>query len=192
MPKLRPNYFSLCGLRFSDKSWAYALGLQLALAEGTRSGLPMLGGALFGALYMANGLRLQALTWPRPVRGACRRLVLPLLDSGPPQPPGAAAAGGRGGARRRGGGYEDDDGAAAAIAAVAALNQQHQRGLGGAAAGGGGGGAGAGGGGDGFPPPDPAAVQRLCALGFDRPAVEAALREAFGDENAAANRLLGG
>jgi hypothetical protein len=180
VPKLRPNFFSILGVRFSDKSLTYALGLQLALADGRASALPMLSGCLLGALYMANVARLQSLTWPRPLRALCRRVVLPLLDGGPPPLPGAAGAGprqqhgvGRGGGRR-GGGDDDDDGAAAAVAAIAALQQQAAaRDVG-------------------LPAPDPAAVDRLCALGFPRAAVERALRECFNDENAAANRLLGG
>jgi uncharacterized UBP type Zn finger protein len=41
------------------------------------------------------------------------------------------------------------------------------------------------------PEPDPAATARLVAMGFPQAAVEAALRAAFNDEEAAANRLLG-
>lgn len=41
------------------------------------------------------------------------------------------------------------------------------------------------------PEPDPAAVARLCGMGFGREQVEAALRAAFNDEETAVNRLLG-
>ena len=41
------------------------------------------------------------------------------------------------------------------------------------------------------PEPDPAAVERLCAMGFGRAEAEAALRAAFNDEPTAVNRLLG-
>lgn len=181
MPKLRPNYFRLLGVRFSDKSFKYALGLQLALSDGTRTLLPTLAGAVFGLIYISDALRLQALTWPRPLRGLCRRTLGAVLDSDPPAPASAAAgAGARRGGRGGGAGYgRDEDDAAAAIAAVAAMRGRQ-------------GGAGAAEALPQGPPPDPAAIERLCGLGFERAQVERALREAFGDENAAANRLLGG
>ncbi len=73
---------------------------------------------------------------------------------------------------------------------AAAAGGLRARGAGAAAAGGGGGG---GGGADALPLPaaDTAALERLVAMGFERAAAEAALRAAFNDEEAAANRLLG-
>lgn len=204
MPKLRPSYFSLGGLRFSDKSMTYAVGLQLALSDGRRSLLPALAGLLFGAVYMADALRLQRLRWPGALRACCRRTLLPVLDGGGTTGSAAGANGpasrGRaGGARRRVAATDDDDDEAVRrflaqagvgggnAAAAAAAAGDGPVGFGGLGAG-----LGAGGGGAAIPV-DPAAVDRLVgALGFPRDAVERALRESFGDENAAANRLLGG
>jgi hypothetical protein len=214
VPKLRPNYFSLGGVRFSDKSLTYAVGLQLALSDGWRTLLPAGSGLLFGVLYMANALRLQRLRWPGFLRACCRRTLLPVLDgggtTGSAGGTGAGAANGGpasrgrpGGARRRmaaaaASADDDDDEAVRRFLAQAAAGGGN--GAAAAAAAGDGpvgfGGLGAGlggGGGAAVVPVDPAAVDRLVgALGFPRDAVERALRESFGDENAAANRLLGG
>jgi len=119
-----------------------------------------------------------------------------------------AAAGGRGRGRGAGGGGGTGAQQQLDPAALAAMLQA--MGQPGAAPGGGGAGAGAAGvapgsgpaasrgtaagGAEALPMPaaDPAALERLVGMGFERSAAEAALRRAYNDETAAANRLLEG
>jgi hypothetical protein len=198
VPKLRPNHFSLLGIRFSDKSLAYFLAAQLALNAGLRSLGPAAVGVAAGlALYADVGRMSRLLTCPRPVRGFCRRFIRPLLESEAPLTAAGAADGQAGG--------EAGSGPQRAFRPMAGQGQ----GLAGSPTGSGGGrragtasqrgGAFAGGdagtdAADGFPgaEPDPSAVDRLVAMGFGRGPVEAALRAAFNNEEAAVHRLLAG
>lgn len=169
MPKLHAEYFRCCGLRVSDKSFAYLLALALAFSDGWASLLPALSGVLFGGLYATPLLPLGRMRCPRVARSLCRRFVLPFIEAPP------AVAG------------DDAAGVAAAAAAAAA-----------SALGGGGevGGAQlrAGAvrrGSSGMTPRvDPASVERLVAMGFDSAAVQNALAAARGDEDAAVAALV--
>ena len=204
IPKLHPDYFTVCGLRFSDKSLTYLLGAQLLFNGGMSSVLPSLSGLLFGALYMSDALRLQRLTWPRAFRSFCRSWVAPIVDPDPnvaaasaspsgssPGANGDAAFGFGGG---RGGGAGGDAAAVARMLRAAGTAANRRGGDAAAAAGNGAAPArtqqpeGA----YEMPPPDPAAVERLINMGFERVAVERAMRRAFNNENAAVNFLLEG
>lgn len=69
LPKLHPNYFSVAGIKFSDKSWVYVLGLQLFFNGGRRSIGPSLAGLLLGLVFTSNLCGLPArLQFPRVMR----------------------------------------------------------------------------------------------------------------------------
>lgn len=179
VPKLHPDYMRLGPLRFSDKSFSYFLGLQLLLHAGWGSVLPAATGLLVGtaaALAAPGSLLARTLVVPRPLARLSEAVIAPWWESR-----SSAGAGGAGGSRARTAhrGGQDDDAEAAALrqqmAMFAAMEGAGRRG--------GAFGAGA--------APDPAAVARLVAMGFDEGAVREALARAGGDENAAANVLLG-
>lgn len=229
MPRLHPDYFALGRLRFSDKAITYALGAQLALSGGLRSGVAAAAGLLFGALYLLDlcgcASRLRC-----PQR--CRRLGgAVFLSFWEATSPGEAAAraeaaraaraqaerdreqaeaqaiwqrlnGGQGAPRGVAGGRRAPGTPPIDPAAVAAMVAALQAGT--AAAGNGAPAAQAAparsppataAGSRGIadtelPAADPEALERLVGMGFDRAAAERALRAAFNNEEAAANRLL--
>jgi membrane associated rhomboid family serine protease len=198
VPTLIPEYFRLCGLRFSDKSLTYLLVAQLVFSDGSRSILPASVSLLGGILYANDVLGLQSrLRFPVVVRNFCKRHILPLIESNGSESLflGGGMAGSGPSAQR---GTDND----AALAAMGRIN-----------GGGGGGGRpmgnltqrrpgsfpetmqnfGGGGGGGGVPlgpEPNPEAVERICAMGFGREQAIAALRRSFGDEAAAVNFIL--
>lgn len=152
VPKLQPNYFSICGVPFSDKSVTYMLGCQLLASGGLKSVLASAVGLAIGTLYAIPLTQLQRFRFPRFVRTFFRRWVLPLLQSDPPRPQIRARPSSTQGTQPRG------DGSSAVPPG---------------------------------PTPDSAAVDRLVGMGFGRAESEAALRATYGDEDAAANLLLG-
>jgi len=190
VPTLIPEYFRLCGLRFSDKSLTYLLVAQLVFSDGARSIIPASVSFIGGLLYANDVLGLQSrLRFPISVRTFCKRHILPLIESNGIDSPflGGGMAGGSGGAGASAPRGVDTD-------AAGRFN-------GGGGRGGGnltqrrpgsipdsmqnfGGGVPVG------PEPSPEAVERICAMGFGREQAVAALRRSFGDEAAAINFIL--
>lgn len=199
-------YFKLGPVAFSDKAQTYAMHAALAACTGPRSLLAAVYSLLFGLLYALPGAGkgLQSIPVPRAVREWVGAIVLPLLGEG--QGPITSSAGAGQGRRRStgagGAGEEEEEyegegawypaapggagvggqGSGGALGRAAAIR---------AASAAGGAGAQDAPVGQG-PEPDEAAVERVCGMGFERPAVVAALRAAWGDEQAAVNRLLSG
>ncbi|KAG1669335.1 hypothetical protein FOA52_014897 [Chlamydomonas sp. UWO 241] len=118
------SQFTVGGVRFSDKTFAYLSGLQLLFAGGPSTLLAGGAGLVAGALYRCTGLRRLRL--PRVVCSFFARTLGVLLQdrpAGPAQPPhgtpaaaaAAAAAAGSSGARRAGPGQQAARAAAAAV-----------------------------------------------------------------------------
>lgn len=210
VPRLVPAYVSLWRLKLSDKAITYAVGLQLLLNNGARSGVLGLSGLLFGALFLADVGRISSrLRLPALLRACCRRYVLPWWESDSPHALEQRAAAAREARERRERALEEVE-MAAAMATIAAMNGGGRRGAaaaggaaprGAAAAATGGAGTGPGaaaaGGGGGEAPVmldasqvDAGAVDRLVAMGFGRDQAVQALRRTFNNEAAAADRLL--
>jgi len=103
VPCLHDEYFRLCGVAFTEKTWLYAAALVLAFSGGARSLWPSLVGVAWGALYGLRALPLSRLRFPRAARHFCRQWVLPMLQQSAPAA-AAAAAEPRGGGGGGGGG----------------------------------------------------------------------------------------
>lgn len=164
VPKLQAELFRILGIRFSDKSFVYVLAAALAFSEGRRSVAPSVAGLLFGVLYAVTPL--SRLRFPLPVRIACRRYLLPLIEA-PPAPLTPAV-----GAAEGGGGGTDT---APAVANNGTAQVQ-----------------GPGGGGGEMANQEAAlagSITELVAMGFDATAAREALLETGGNVEAAVGRL---
>eukprot|EP00246_Nothoceros_aenigmaticus_P009298 TRINITY_DN24713_c0_g1_i1.p1 TRINITY_DN24713_c0_g1~~TRINITY_DN24713_c0_g1_i1.p1 ORF type:complete len:303 (-),score=32.66 TRINITY_DN24713_c0_g1_i1:169-1077(-) len=75
--------FRVFGVRFSDKSFIYAAGLQLLLSSWKRSLIPGLCGFLAGLTYRSNILGLRRLKFPDTLASATSRLLSPLFSPAP-------------------------------------------------------------------------------------------------------------
>eukprot|EP00940_MAST-03C_sp_MAST-3C-sp2_P001066 g1066.t1 len=84
VPKMHPKMMSVFGLFFSDKSFCYVLGAQLAMNDGRHSMASALSGLLAGALLVGETSLLQNYTIPKWIGATCERWILPLLSSSPP------------------------------------------------------------------------------------------------------------
>ena len=213
VPTLIPEYFRLFGLRFSDKSLTYLLILQLACSDGSRSIFPAIVSMIGGLVYANDVLGLQSrLRYPLFIRTFCRRHILPIIETGENSTfiPGNISGNNSGGSMQQRG----MDTALGRLNGRPAGNLTQRRpgsapDLATALEGGGGGGIGMQGQGgvQNFgtsdfgsainnnslplgPEPNEEAVERICAMGFDRERAIAALRRSFGDEGAAVNFIL--
>ena len=217
VPALHADYFSVGPLRFSEKAFTYVLAIQLACSDGWRSLAAAGTGALFGSAFLAVDSRGGCVRarFPQRLRTCCARAVLSWWES---ESPAAAAARTSAAARAaedraiareqaelvaalRAMAAQGGPAAAGARAQLAQLQAAAQaanatQGVRAVAAAGGGGRARAASAAAyddaqaQAPAPDPAAVDRLVALGFARADAERALRQTFGDENSAADMLL--
>jgi hypothetical protein len=186
-PRLHPRFFGAAGIHFSEKSLYYAWFLYLCYSGGAADGggggwkntaAPAALGIAACCLYLS--VPPDVLDVPEPVL----RLLSPLTERlSEPQPPMLSAApaamtGGGGGGGRRGVGGRGAAGAGRHHPAHAVFGQRQPA----AAA---------------VPPPpppqqpaDPAAVEQLANMGFDRRQVEQALQQTNNDVERAADRLL--
>eukprot|EP00500_Bicosoecida_sp_ms1_P004436 CAMPEP_0203808468 /NCGR_PEP_ID=MMETSP0115-20131106/1641_1 /ASSEMBLY_ACC=CAM_ASM_000227 /TAXON_ID=33651 /ORGANISM="Bicosoecid sp, Strain ms1" /LENGTH=242 /DNA_ID=CAMNT_0050717157 /DNA_START=38 /DNA_END=762 /DNA_ORIENTATION=- len=89
VPKLRPNSFRVLGVTFSDKTFTYIAGLQLACCDGIHSLLPAVAGLAAGLVHSSENIGLREWLLPETVASACSSVCSPLLAS---EAPGAAAA----------------------------------------------------------------------------------------------------
>ena len=198
VPTLIPEYFRLCGLRFSDKSLTYLLVAQLVFSDGARSIIPASVSLIGGLLYANDVLGLQSrLRFPISVRTFCKRHILPLVESNGIDSPflGGGMAGGSGGAgapsAQRGGMDTDAAGRFNGGGRLGGnLTQRRPASIPDSMQNFGGGGGGGGGGVPVGPEPSAEAVERICAMGFGREQAITALRRSFGDEAAAINFIL--
>jgi hypothetical protein len=188
IPVLHPNYFTVFQLSFTEKSWVYALGIQIFFNQGIASILAALSGILFSGLYFSTPL--ARLTWPKSIRRLGRRYVLPIIDFSIFSSSGGlrrANAGGENDNTFRGNNVQRNQYRVQRDLDEDSQDEAEARVVGGSAVG-----RGAGVQAAALPQADPEAVARLvAALGMSRDEVEDALRRSFNDENVAANRLLG-
>lgn len=179
VPARTPVYFKLASLSFSDKSGTYACAAALAACMGSRSLLASAYSLAFGVLYTlpGPGKGLQAIPVPYAVRAGVASLLRAVPFLGEDGGIVGVARGGAGGAGASASGRtapapaQDDEGIPPELL-------------------GSGRGAGAVGSVPLGPEPGEEAVERLTALGFPREDCVAALRATWGNEEAAANRLL--
>lgn len=75
VPKLVPNFVSIFGIKFSDKSAIYLVGLQLLFNVGMRSALLGISGLLLGILYHSDICRTSSWRVPSLVRRFFSRYV---------------------------------------------------------------------------------------------------------------------
>jgi hypothetical protein len=64
VPKVSPTQYKLFNLSLSEKTWIYALCLQLLLSDGLGSVVSGMSGYLAGHLYMADDAKLQHFRLP--------------------------------------------------------------------------------------------------------------------------------
>lgn len=89
IPKLSPQSLSLFGVDFSDKSFTYMMGIQLAMNGWNRGKLfgslaSASAGLAFGLLYMAEILPLHTLRLPASLGSLFGKAVLPWFGSSSP------------------------------------------------------------------------------------------------------------
>jgi hypothetical protein len=193
VPKLVPAYFSVFGLKFSDKSIMYALALQLCCSNGFASITPSVSGAVFGLLYMWNVARIQSLSIPKPIRAVCAKYIAPWWESEAPHVAETRVREERERRERAEERREEREGQAEMQQIMQAINSMEGNRRPGPRA---------------APPTapaagipaaaapstavraDPAALERLIAMGFGRGEATQALQTTNNDETAAANMLL--
>jgi membrane associated rhomboid family serine protease len=89
IPKLSPQSLSLFGVHFSDKSFTYVMGVQLAMSGWSRGKLfgslaSASAGLAFGLLYMAEILPLHQLRLPASLGSLFGKAVMPWFGSSSP------------------------------------------------------------------------------------------------------------
>jgi UBA/TS-N domain len=80
IPVLQPRRLEIISLKFSEKSYVYALALQLLLFDGASSITPALCGLFIGSLYRMNIMALQDMRMPARLHRCCA-LLHPLFRS---------------------------------------------------------------------------------------------------------------
>jgi UBA/TS-N domain len=80
IPVLQPRRLEIISLKFSEKSYVYALALQLLLYGGASSITPALCGLFIGSLYRMNIMALQDMRMPARIHRCCA-LLHPLFRS---------------------------------------------------------------------------------------------------------------
>jgi UBA/TS-N domain len=80
IPVLQPRRLEIISLKFSEKSYVYALALQLLLYGGASSITPALCGLFIGSLYRMNIMALQDMRMPARLHRCCA-LLHPLFRS---------------------------------------------------------------------------------------------------------------
>jgi hypothetical protein len=192
VPALYPRRYAFCGIKaltltVSEKTFTYALLLEVLLESRSASLISGGAGLLAGSLYMVDALLLNKIRFPRMVEDAIAGVgsfFVSIFPSSEPTGAGAGAGagvgfGGRAGAGAGAGRGGEAQGEAGRFGGGAGFAEAY-----GAAGWGGGGGGGA------AAPPPRDAVEALVSMGFEEAAVVAALQSTGNNRDAAANLLL--
>ncbi|CAM9530526.1 unnamed protein product [Chrysoparadoxa australica] len=71
VPALHPHFCSIVGIQCSEKTFVYALGLQLLFCNGFDSIMPAFTGVVTGSIYHTGALSLQDLRIPNCIARCC-------------------------------------------------------------------------------------------------------------------------
>lgn len=80
VPKVSKTHYKVLTIPLSEKTWVYALSLQLAFSDDLRSIVSAISGILAGYLYMSDDMNLQNFRLPSVIEKICGT-VGALLDS---------------------------------------------------------------------------------------------------------------